>query len=206
MKKIMFNDQFGLTQAVLDGRKTQTRRVIHFPERANGINAMLLPDGNTISYFTKKGNPVAIIDGVYCHSFYKPCTPQYFIGEVVAIAQSYNVAKVTCLDYLRATGNKGVGYVKGFSSKMYVLPDLMPHHIRITNIRIEQICNVTDEDAIKEGVKLYEGVYYGSDSYGFDGFNDRYYPHPQYAYIGLIERMGMRPSDWVFVYDFELVD
>lgn len=27
MKKIMFNDHFGLTQAVLEGRKTQTRRI-----------------------------------------------------------------------------------------------------------------------------------------------------------------------------------
>lgn len=26
MKKILFNDKFGLTQAVLDGRKTMTRR------------------------------------------------------------------------------------------------------------------------------------------------------------------------------------
>ena len=26
MKNIMFNDHFGLTQAVLEGRKTQTRR------------------------------------------------------------------------------------------------------------------------------------------------------------------------------------
>lgn len=28
MKKIMFNDKYGLTQAVLEGRKTQTRRVL----------------------------------------------------------------------------------------------------------------------------------------------------------------------------------
>lgn len=28
MKKIMFNDAYGLTQAVIDGRKTMTRRVI----------------------------------------------------------------------------------------------------------------------------------------------------------------------------------
>ncbi len=27
MKKIMFNDKLGLTQAVLEGRKTQTRRL-----------------------------------------------------------------------------------------------------------------------------------------------------------------------------------
>lgn len=27
MKKIMFNDKYGLTKAVLEGRKTQTRRI-----------------------------------------------------------------------------------------------------------------------------------------------------------------------------------
>lgn len=29
MKKIMFNDRYGLTKAVLDGRKTQTRRIVN---------------------------------------------------------------------------------------------------------------------------------------------------------------------------------
>ena len=28
MKKIMFNDKFGLTKAVLEGRKTQTRQIV----------------------------------------------------------------------------------------------------------------------------------------------------------------------------------
>ena len=28
MKKIMFNDRYGLTKAVLEGRKTMTRRII----------------------------------------------------------------------------------------------------------------------------------------------------------------------------------
>ena len=28
MKKIMFKDRYGLTQAVLEGRKTMTRRII----------------------------------------------------------------------------------------------------------------------------------------------------------------------------------
>lgn len=28
MKKIMFNDRYGLTQAVLSGKKTQTRRIV----------------------------------------------------------------------------------------------------------------------------------------------------------------------------------
>ena len=28
MKKIMFNDRYGLTKAVLEGKKTMTRRII----------------------------------------------------------------------------------------------------------------------------------------------------------------------------------
>lgn len=36
MKKIMFNDKYGLTQAVLDDRKTQTRRVIKCPREFKG--------------------------------------------------------------------------------------------------------------------------------------------------------------------------
>ena len=36
MKKIMFNDKYSLTQAVLDGRKTQTRRVIKCPREFKG--------------------------------------------------------------------------------------------------------------------------------------------------------------------------
>lgn len=35
-KKIMFNDKYSLTQAVLDGRKTMTRRIIKCPRTFKG--------------------------------------------------------------------------------------------------------------------------------------------------------------------------
>lgn len=38
MKKIMFNDRFGLTQAVLEGRKTMTRRIVTYPLKFRGVN------------------------------------------------------------------------------------------------------------------------------------------------------------------------
>ena len=37
MKKIMFNDKYGLTQAVLEGRKTQTRRIAYTAGRWRDI-------------------------------------------------------------------------------------------------------------------------------------------------------------------------
>ena len=40
MKKIMFNDKFCLTQAVLAGKKTMTRRNIKHPKKMNGIDVL----------------------------------------------------------------------------------------------------------------------------------------------------------------------
>lgn len=184
MKKIMFDDRFLLTQAVLERRKTQTRRVV--------------PKSLFNKYcHNSLFNPKDIID----HAPYK-------IGETVAIAQRYDVVddilpyRMWSIETYRQIQN-----THGWKNKMFVKAELMPHHIKITGIRLQQVCDVTDEDAIKEGAKICGDKYYGKDSYGFDGFNDRYYPHPQYAYLGLVERkMRMHPATWVFVYDFELVD
>ena len=38
MKKILFNDKYGLTQAVLEGRKTQTRRIIKTSDAFERVN------------------------------------------------------------------------------------------------------------------------------------------------------------------------
>ena len=64
MKKIMFNDKHGLTQAVLEGRKTQTRRI-------------LLP--HTVQEL-RNGNDYQEV--IMLYSGYK-------VGEVVAVAQRY---------------------------------------------------------------------------------------------------------------------
>lgn len=107
---------------------------------------------------------------------------------------------------------------------MFVKPGLMPHHIRITNIKIERLQDISDEDCLAEGVvkivhriptkdPQYITMYYPSmslkesaDKLGWG----RVYSTPQYAYAELIDkvsRIGIWESNpYVFVYDFELVD
>lgn len=54
MKKIMFNDKYGLTQAVLEGRKTQTRRIVP-------VGAPLGSYAETVKYAQyKEGEIVAV--------------------------------------------------------------------------------------------------------------------------------------------------
>ena len=156
MKKIMFNDKYGLTQAVLEGRKTMTRRMISIPEKWHGIEvygfchvkgqaALELTDGDDFCIEDPRTGQCALI------------LPTYKIGEEVAIAQRYSDNDVC--NHLANTDSIEDGYTigilsssAGWDNKMFVKAELMPHHIRITNIKVERLQDISDEDCLAEGV------------------------------------------------------
>lgn len=201
MKKIMFNDEAGLTKSVLERRKTQTRRLV----QKDFFTLAWDERGDTLVYENEEGDFIDIRDSKY--AIFK-------VGEIVAIAQRYSEIGIEPFPFCE----------NGWNNKMFVKPGLMPHHIRITNIKIERLQDISDEDCLKEGVvKIVHRIptkapqditmYYPSmslkeaaDKLGWG----RVYSTPQYAYAELIDkvsRIGIWESNpYVFVYDFELVD
>ena len=185
MQKIMFNDKYGLTQAVLEGRKTMTRRL---------AEKILVEDIDQRLVWT----------GEFKKPKYKP-------GEVVAVAQSYG-------DVMMATGRQQAlhFYDPGWTNKMFVKADLMPHHIRITNVRVERLQDISDEDCLREGVtsgcKIYMDLAdrecYGPTTYAID-YCDTDFPTPYSAFAALIDKVSGKgtweSNPWVVVYEFELV-
>lgn len=81
MQKIMFNDKYGLTDLVLSGQKTQTRRVVK--EQYRYPNKEVYWDANHKALCFRGKTTVDYI-----------ATPRYYVGEVVAVAQSYQKAGV----------------------------------------------------------------------------------------------------------------
>ena len=211
MKKISFNDKFGLTQAVLDGRKTMTRRIIKCPR-------------------TFKGEWVAGFNIHRCHSDKKivgyPCMydadgrefdsgeiiSRYKVGEVVAIAQSYETVYheqgLETLDMLVS----GWKYSKGWRNKLFVRADLMIHHIRITNLKVERLQDISDEDCLKEGIYEDSGddEFPPSIFYEFEGNKDDGFDNPREAFAALIDKVSGKgtweSNPYVFVYEFKLID
>ena len=158
MKKIMFNDKYGLTDAVLQGRKTMTRRICKEyatkqPILSRDVESFrFYPDENIVEFLMKDGTT-------------KVSVPPYKINEVVAVAQSYKDLKLsyiphidepdfkTCTKHAPQWGNpRGM---KGWSNKMFVRPDLMPHQIRITDVKVKRLQDISDEDCLKEGIQEY---------------------------------------------------
>ena len=193
MKKIMFNDQYGLTEAVLDGRKTQTRRIAYEKPFKYIRSCGFITEG------TDKGK-LSINDGneIVAKSTYK-------IGEVVAVAQRYNDIPFVNEIYI------GAGLSIGWSNKMFVKSSLMPHQIKITNIRCERLQDISTDDCMKEGIfcSHIDGF---DDAYTYDATFDRFvkkywYRTPIKAYKMLSCKLHLHwdRNPLVFVYDFKLV-
>ena len=231
MKKIMFNDRYGLTKAVLDGTKTMTRRVI--PELLNvedpDISEWGLTDGGKAMITLYEGG--------------RPTTdifPMYQPGEVVAVAQSYKALGYTkkwVEQHIRPNPNANWNdpfekKYPGWNNKMFTHSELEKvRKIEITDIKVERLRDISVKDCYEEGIvyakwrqwpKPDSREYIDHDVYTLgiykEGILDPWAPDdpdawiakdPQTAFHVLIRKMmGIKKwesNPYVFAYTFELV-
>lgn len=194
----MFNDRYGLTDAVIEGRKTNTRRIVSPNQRYEEIR--LWQPSLELEY------------GIYGYTEddgWVYIKPKYRVGEIVSVAQSYENAGVDPEYPI-----EGMQFAKehtGWRNKMFVSAKLMPHQIRITGVRCEQLQDISDEDCMREGCRQFT-----------PDFPKNFPIHPTHFVVGnilkntpreafaaLIDRTCGRGTwernPWVVAYEFELV-
>ena len=119
----------------------------------------------------------------------------YKTGDIVAIAQSYKDCGAEAF-YWKQT--------PGWTNKMFVKANLMPHHIKIERVRVERLQDISKEDCLKEGVCQVSEGRYKIDGLNYIGYN------PIAVYSLLIEKISGKgiwyKNPFVFVYDFALID
>lgn len=231
MKKIMFNDKYGLTAAVLSGKKTMTRRIIKAPRRTI--------EGKEVCGFainkTSDGVPYEVwLTGPDEESLCQ-LLPTYKVGEIVAVAQNYeSMANGGYLDRMTVPADNAVGFEfkleycgGGYKNKMFVASDLMPHHIRITDIKIERLQDISYDDCLKEGIEEDHPCYWVATDYdnpdfrkisdeladhlpGKNGKMESYFwDSPRKCFAHLIDKISGKgtwdSNPWVFAYSFELI-
>ena len=186
-KKIMFSDAFCLTQAVLAGTKTMTRRLL------------------------KDNVPLGNWEETQKHLPYK-------VGEVVAIAQSYKEVYPNA-DF-EMVGDGFMTESAGWSNKMFVRAELMLRHIRITDVKVERLQDISDDDIMREGVKRASIGFYAEGVKVKDWEKEAHretasgclklFPFPRPAFASLIDKISgngtWESNPFVVAYSFELVD
>lgn len=212
MQKIMFNDKYGLTDLVLSGQKTQTRRIV-CQKLVDKYDELL------------ENYEIASCNiGVACiikskEKFLLEHSP-YHIGELVVVSMSYKsiyekVAKTWIYERVTKTWEYAEEYknkhkdLAGWNNKIFVRADLMPHAIKITNVRIERLQDISDEDCMKEGVLKGEFRNTWDKYYLYYGEGIKTFKTPRYAFATLINKINGKgtcdSNPYMWVYDFELV-
>lgn len=177
----MFNDNCHLTGKVLNGNKTQTRRLI---------------SNNALYSYPTDGKDVVRVD---------MNKAPYKVGEIVAVAQRYDDVFKAIPEDLRYNH-------AGWKNKMFVKAELMPRHIKITDVRAEKLQDISDEDCMKEGIKT--GEFLNTwDKFYFEvgeAYNPITAPTAKEAYRKLITYTcgngTWERNPFVWVIDFEKLD
>lgn len=218
----MFNDRYGLTQAVIEGRKIMTRREIKAPRRfrgqdVNGFWVYRRPDTREVVEVCMKDYDDFAIEGGQIF-------PKYKLGEVVAVAQRYSTIAAghpdvdTFLLHVAKAHKislESVQDLAGWNNKMFTKAELVPHRIRITGIRCERLQDISDAECLKEGVVEVLDAFGKPSGYytGLEGTTlsavRMYCNTPREAFAALIDKVSGRgtwkSNPWVMVYEFELV-
>lgn len=215
MKGLMFKED--LFKKVVDGSKIQTRRT----GGLDMANAILTDDeydeipefkGMEIDpeIIKESGNEMDTITwkGLY-PSFYIPYSeleyyilkPRYQLNEIVYLKEPFfksqmaNVNNEYGLIYKYSTRNR---HVWRWSNKMFMPERYARYFIKITNIRVERLYDISEQDAKAEGVKPDRLLGFGA--IGLKSYREGFF-------IKWIEVNGMKSFDtnpFVFIYDLEL--
>ena len=201
MQKMMFNNRYGMQDGVLNLYKTNTRRESFDSEK--DVGGVINEHGRLECYTDYNGTPIHV--------------SRYAIDEIVAIAQPYREIADGYKQEIEPNELKKryiAPYImkKGWVSKMFVSADLMPHHIRITDIRCERLQDISDGDCIKEGIYMV----YDEENNKMFAFVDTFRGHeyqfktPKEAFCSLIIALNGQKfwdsNPYVIVYDFKRID
>ena len=196
---MMFNDRYGLTQAVISGRKTVTRRIVDPQgkyEKLRWWQPCLEFEECLYGYTENEG--------------WEVIEPRYNVGEIVAVAQRYDSFLHPNNGVIEHDYQTTALASKGWNNKMFVKADLMPHQIQIRDLRIERLQDISD-DYFKEGITLLASADDGRIQWGYADEHLRYYmfDSPREAFASLIDKVSGRGTwdrnPFVWRIEFQLV-
>jgi hypothetical protein len=191
-------------KAIMDGRKTQTRRLAGLEK----INKN--PDGWELSMW--EGKPTTAVNGVSIQVIPKPLIvggdvltalkPRYLPGETVYVKETYLIGRGTGFVYFKDSPNFSNGNPYTNLGDKWHSPMMMPEKyartfLLIKDVRPERLRDITEQDARAEGTLL--PGFFASDRYWIT-YRDGY----ERLWDSINKKPGMRWQDspWVWRYVF----
>lgn len=194
IKPILFNTE--MVRAILDGYKTVTRRAIK----------AFIPDNARFGYtaFTPKGciSARGYFDGRYGEKFYKL---PYKVGDILYVRETWGEGYEDGTYIYKADDRLAGNPMFKLATKIIYHPSIhMPKEaariwLRVTNVRVERLQDITPEQCIAEGVER-EALKEIGGEFVREMFHDIWDSTIKKSDRG---RYGWSASPWVWVIEFE---
>ncbi len=231
IKPILFNNE--MVRAILDGRKSCTRRLVKTRRKdACGF------------YVTKKAD--GTFSGIYEYDenesmFDNPLMPPYQPGDILYVRETWqcwrahryeatadirfraggddvrlqfangNTDSINRLDYDTFV-HKWFSHNGEWKPSLFMPKEAARIWLKVTDVRVERLQDITPKGAESEGVGnlFYDDIGYGEKNYGTEVDPEYGIAKEQFAWLwestikkSDLDRYGWDANPWVFVYEFE---
>lgn len=176
IKPILFNTE--MVRAILDGRKSCTRRIIK-PQ----------PQG----YFEVSEEPLYIYD---TDGKQGKITPPYQPGDILYVRETWKQAP-NGYYYYEDWQRNDIADVTKWKPSIHMPKEAARIWLKVTDVRVERLQEISGEDLIKEGIDLFQSSYV---RVAFDEFKNIWNSTIKKSDI---DRYGWDANPYVWVISFE---
>lgn len=208
-KPILFNTE--MVMAILDGRKTQTRRLVKPKHRsAAGFN---------VCFSKATGEITGVYDFDEDERMYDdPTQAPFQPGDVLYVREAWcNVNTKEYPSYFyKADNNRPSDFnLTPWRPSIHMPKEAARLFLRVTGVRCERLRDISAKDAFSEGTgKLFlEDIGYGDKEYECDVDDEYGVAREQFAWLWEstlkkddLERYGWWANPWVWVIEFERME
>ncbi|MCM1059437.1 MAG: hypothetical protein NC452_04010 [Eubacterium sp.] len=197
-KPILFSTD--MVRAILDGRKTVTRRIIkpQPPKEANGTYERM-DNGK----FQLKVEPY---ENIYDYEI----NPPYQIGDILYVRETY----WKCIDgeYLYRADflpNREKGFIRTWKPSIHMPKEAAQIFLRVTDVRVERLQDITREQVLKEGIRATAAnVFDLGNDYITEGIDRGVFQTLWNSTVKKsdLDKYGWNANPWVWVIEFEKLE
>ncbi len=208
MKPILFNTE--MVRAILEGRKTVTRRLIK-PKSKNACGFYVtfkLSDDRFRDAWKKE------CTGVYDYDeneemFENPQTPPYQVGDLLYVRETWHkytkrvgegeACRLEEFYGYRASVANSEDADEPWKPSIHMPKEAARIWLKVTDVRVERLQDITNEQTKREGIKITEAVYlgYADGKEKFSKLWDSTIKRKD------LDRHGWEANPWVWVIEFE---
>jgi len=189
MKPILFSTE--MVQAILEGRKTQTRRVvkgIDKPDEWEAVNDCRIVNESDVPCYIVRRKAIEAMGIHY---------PKYDVGDVLWVRETWMKSEY-CYIYKNAEP-----YLAGkpiWKPSIFMPKEAARIFLKVTNVRVERLRKISLYDVWDEGTPQMPG---NNDADGAVGHEDFIY---LWDSINAKRGYGWETNPWVWVYTFKRME